>query len=62
MDGLQKTFDEAENSHQEHILEQLYYISRSLIYLKNERVLEKLLGDKYYMTLFGIMECKHSPN
>jgi hypothetical protein len=31
-----------------------------LVYLKNEAVLKSLLCDKFYMTLFGIMECTYS--
>ncbi|CAD8124767.1 unnamed protein product [Paramecium sonneborni] len=61
MDAIKRIFEDAEMQSNYHILEQLHYVIRSLIYIKNENVMKSLLSDKYYVTLFGIMEY-HSEN
>ncbi|CAD8198145.1 unnamed protein product [Paramecium pentaurelia] len=61
LEALAKIFQDSEQQQHLHTLEQLHYVIRNLIYLKNENVLKKLLSDKFYMTLFGIMEY-HSEN
>ncbi|CAD8207931.1 unnamed protein product [Paramecium octaurelia] len=61
LEALAKIFQDSEAQQHLHTLEQLHYVIRNLIYLKNENVLKKLLSDKFYMTLFGIMEY-HSEN
>ncbi|CAD8124934.1 unnamed protein product [Paramecium sonneborni] len=56
LEELTKIFQDAEAQQHQHTLEQLHYVIRNLIYLKNLNVLKRLLSDKFYMTLFGIME------
>ncbi|CAD8210773.1 unnamed protein product [Paramecium octaurelia] len=61
MEAIKRIFEDAEAQSNFHVLEQLHYVIRSLIYIKNENVMKCLLSDKYYVTLFGIMEY-HSEN
>ncbi|CAD8196472.1 unnamed protein product [Paramecium pentaurelia] len=61
MEAIKRIFEDAEIQSNYHVLEQLHYVIRSLIYIKNESVMKSLLSEKYYMTLFGIMEY-HSEN
>ncbi|CAD8122215.1 unnamed protein product [Paramecium sonneborni] len=61
LEALAKIFQDSEAQQHIHTLEQLHYVIRNLIYLKNENVLKRLLSDKFYMTFFGIMEY-HSEN
>ncbi|CAD8136040.1 unnamed protein product [Paramecium pentaurelia] len=61
MEAIKRIFEDAETQSNYHVLEQLHYVIRSLIYIKNENVMKCLLNDKYYETLFGIMEY-HSEN